>query len=69
MKKPKLIPLSDNPRCKDVFKIPLTQSNQFDIQMQDDTYLNPNDYKTFWRTQTLEKNDEDNQQNNSEGIQ
>jgi hypothetical protein len=69
MKKPKSIPLSDNPRCKEVSKIPLTQSNQFDIQMQDDTYPNPNDYKTFWRTQTLEKNDEDNQQNNSEGIQ
>lgn len=70
MKKPKSIPLSDNPRCKEVTKIPLNNNlNQFDINMQDDIYPDPNSYKTFWKTKTVEENNEDYQQNNSESIQ
>jgi hypothetical protein len=67
MKEPQKIPLTNNPRSKDVKKFPLTQSNQFDIQMQNDTYSNPNNYKTFWKLFTI--NDEDNSQNNSTSIQ
>lgn len=58
MKKPKLIPLTDSPRCKEVSKIPLSEN-----------IPEPEEYKTFWKTYTTESNNEDYQQNNSEGIQ
>lgn len=55
MKEPQKIPLTDNPRCKDVTKISLEE------------FPNPSEYKTFWKTYTIDN--EDNSQNNSTSIQ